>query len=443
MVRTRIMRPLFLLMVGCVLLLRGATSIPAQSFSVQSAQANVSRWMYPFNQNPGARPTASTFAAFGNTGTFDTRDGQYLLGWNTSNYIPVGQGARNYLVRRVHVTLTISSFEPYYVYSDTLRDYRTYFPTNDPNYLTTTNSSSPIELYGVGFRGGYAATNYPADGPFFVNPIGGDYTNRVAYAACFDTNGVLVDVSNNVGDDGTNEIANPFEVAPFAVGVTTNVTPGQLMPAGSQLIFDVNLNDPLIYGYVQRGLNDGNLSFIASALVNANFFSGTPNWPDFYTISNAFATAAQKPLLDIDGTIVRTNLDTDGDGLPDDWEQFAFGSLSSSGTNDMDGDGANNMAEYIAGTNPTDSSSRLRCLWIDRQTNATELCFEIAANRQYAVEWSDNLQAWQEITNPVLSYTSAWLSKTGTNLVYPSPLFAVWRDTNTVNQQRFYRVRIP
>jgi len=69
-------------------------------------------------------------------------------------------------------------------------------------------------------------------------PSSGYYTNRVAYTAGFDTNGILVDVSNNVGDDETNEITSPFEIAPFAVGQTTNVAPGQLMPVGSQLTFD-------------------------------------------------------------------------------------------------------------------------------------------------------------------------------------------------------------
>src|ERR1700744_4571089 len=130
--------------------------------------------MYPFNQSPANRSTASTFAAFGNLGTFDTRDGQYLIGWNMSNSIPVGQGARNYLLSRVTVTLTISS-DMYYAYSGTMRDYRTYFPAGDPRYLPTTDTSCPIELYGVGFRAGftnsggvyvaYAATNFPQNGP--------------------------------------------------------------------------------------------------------------------------------------------------------------------------------------------------------------------------------------------------------------------------------------
>jgi hypothetical protein len=424
---------------------------PAGPFSLQSVPANISRWMYPFNQSPANRDTASTFAAFGSLPAFDTRDGQYLLGWNTSNSVPAGQGAPNYLVNRVRVTLTLSS-DLYYAYDGVLRDYRTYFPTNDPRYVPTTNTGGPVELFGAGFRGAftnsfgtitpYSALNFPQDGPYGANPNGGDFSNRVAYAACFSTNGLLVDVSDNVGDNGTNEIANPFEVAPFAVGATTNAAPGQLMPAGSQLTFDLNLNDPLIYGYVQQGLNQGNLSFIVSSLVNANFFSGSPNWPDFYTIFNVLADTNQFPLLSVQGTVVRPCRDNDGDGLADDWEQFYFGSLGAGATNISDGDGISNLAKYVAGTNPTDTATDLRLLSVSQQPSGTEIHFVPAPSHKYTVQWSGDLVNWQTVTNPLIGYSSAWLAKSGTNLVYPSPVYAVWRDTNAPTQQRFYRIGV-
>src|ERR1700744_5945496 len=157
-------------LVNCALLCWGAISLSAQPFTLAPAPATVTRWMYPFNQSPANRSTASTFAAFGNIGSFDTRDGQYLIGWNLSNSVPVNAGPRNYLVSRVRVTLTISS-DMYYAYDGTLRDYRTYFPPADPRYVPSTDTSSPIELYGAGFRSGftnssgvfipYTATNFP------------------------------------------------------------------------------------------------------------------------------------------------------------------------------------------------------------------------------------------------------------------------------------------
>ena len=422
--------------VGCGVILSGATSALAQPFSIQSAPSDIARWMYPFNASPANRATASVFSGFGSVGSFDTRDAQFLLAWNTSNSIPTGMGARSYLVSRVRVTLTIASGNQY-IYRGTLRDYRAYFPTNDPSYLPPADTNCPVELFGAGFRGGYTALTFPQDGPF-KSAGGAYYTNRNAYAACFDTSGVLVDVSNNVGDDGTNEIAAAFEVAPFAVGQTTNVSPGQLMPAGSQLTFELNLDDPLIYSYVQSGLDSGRLDFVAATLLAASY-GGTPNYPNFYTPFNTLADPDQYPLLDIEGTVVRAYLDSDADGLPDDWEQFCFGRLGLGATNSFTGDGVSNLAKYIAGTNPTNSANNFRLLSIQNQSGVTELRFTFAPSRQYSFQWSDDLWHWQTVTNPPLTFSSAWLAKTGTNVTYPAPVYALWRDTNAVSSQRFYR----
>jgi len=45
--------------------------------------------------------------------------------------------------------------------------------------------------------------------------------------------------------------------------------------------------------------------------------------------------------------------DTDGDGLPDAWEQQYFTNLSQTGSGDPDADGLTNAQEFAAGTNPT------------------------------------------------------------------------------------------
>lgn len=52
--------------------------------------------------------------------------------------------------------------------------------------------------------------------------------------------------------------------------------------------------------------------------------------------------------------------DTDDDRLPDDWEQHTMGTLAQSATNDMDGDGLNNLGELIAGTDPDDDADCFR-----------------------------------------------------------------------------------
>ena len=49
-------------------------------------------------------------------------------------------------------------------------------------------------------------------------------------------------------------------------------------------------------------------------------------------------------------------IDTDSDGLPDNWEIQYFGNLSQTATGDPDGDGLNNLQEYQQGRNPTKSA---------------------------------------------------------------------------------------
>jgi hypothetical protein len=55
------------------------------------------------------------------------------------------------------------------------------------------------------------------------------------------------------------------------------------------------------------------------------------------------------------------NLDADGDGLLNGWEQANFGSPTAAvATDDPDGDGLNNLQEQAAGTDPNDPNSVLK-----------------------------------------------------------------------------------
>lgn len=91
-------------------------------------------------------------------------------------------------------------------------------------------------------------------------------------------------------------------------------------------------------------------------------------------------------------TIART--DTDGDGIPDAWENLYFGNLTTANsTTDTDGDGACDLAEYNAGTVPTDPASRLRITALDLNATHTKagLTWTSVPTRRYRLEYDEDL----------------------------------------------------
>ncbi len=406
-------------------------SAAAQPFTLNFSQPSLDRWMYPFNQSPGTRATAPVFGTFGDGNGVDTRHGQFLLGFDTFAQVATNLGPRNYLIRRVRLTAMINR-DLTFRYDPTPDDYRTYFETNHAEYRPDTDPGKPIELFGVDFRNGYTAATFLENTDFNTNAAAwADAGGRTAFAAGFDTNGVLVDVSNNVGK--TNVAFPRFEVYPFAIGQTTTVAPGDYVPTGTLITFELNLADPLVVQYLQTALDTGRLRLMLTSLSESEFVDGTgtfvPSWPDFFTRDSVLG---DPPTLEFEGTAISAT-DSDHDGLPDDWENFYFTNLTQTAEADFDQDGAGNHAEYVTGTNPTDAASVLRVTGFARtETNAT-VRFNFAASRRYEIEVSSDLQNWSSLTNPTLRY-------------YTAPGVVEWQDinspTNPLPAARYYRVKV-
>jgi hypothetical protein len=79
--------------------------------------------------------------------------------------------------------------------------------------------------------------------------------------------------------------------------------------------------------------------------------------------------------------------DSDGNGLPDNWETNFFGFSGTVASTDTDGDGMSNAQEYIAGTDPTDPSSYLKINSITANGGAT-VTFGAMASKSYTVQYS-------------------------------------------------------
>jgi subtilisin family serine protease len=123
-------------------------------------------------------------------------------------------------------------------------------------------------------------------------------------------------------------------------------------------------------------------------------------------------------------------VDTDGNGLPDWWEQQYFGQLTGTDPNaDPDHDGEDNLAEFLAGTNPTNALS------VFKLNNPS------ATQPRYTIQW-------QSVTNHyynVLRYTNL-LTGPGTFVqtnITATPPLNLFTDTPPANAKNvFYRLQL-
>lgn len=122
------------------------------------------------------------------------------------------------------------------------------------------------------------------------------------------------------------------------------------------------------------------------------------------------------------------NLDSDGDGLSNGWEQTYFGSPLAAGANgDNDGDGASNLHEQAANTNPTNAISVLRFTTLQTTNNNIEL------------RWTGG-QSVRQIIQQTTNLAGPWTSLF-TNLA-PTPITNSLTVSNLSVAPRYFRVQV-
>jgi len=85
-------------------------------------------------------------------------------------------------------------------------------------------------------------------------------------------------------------------------------------------------------------------------------------------------------------------IDSDGDGMDDDWEMAYFGTLTRDGRGDFDGDGQTDLQEFLAGTDPTNQGSALRVLTLaPLGGSGTRLLWSAAPGKTYQAQFKDQL----------------------------------------------------
>src|SRR5262249_36849643 len=123
-------------------------------------------------------------------------------------------------------------------------------------------------------------------------------------------------------------------------------------------------------------------------------------------------------------------VDSDGDGMDDNWELTYFGTLARNGTGDFDGDGMTDLQEYLAGTNPTSAGSSLRLTAVMSGGGLFVLSFNAVAGKSYRIQYSGSMLpgTWTNLTDVPPQGASGPIQVT---------------DPNASPSVRFYRILTP
>ena len=142
------------------------------------------------------------------------------------------------------------------------------------------------------------------------------------------------------------------------------------------------------------------------------------------SLSNSFA------LVQTD--TIQKGADTDGDGIADAWERTNFGNLTTANaTNDFDGDGFSDRAEYLADTSPGNANDLLRI------TAFTQVLGTFGANDN--IRWSSKLTRHYRVQKQNSFPGGAWLDS-GLGLITPDGASTARLLTDSYITNRFYRV---
>ncbi len=260
-------------------------------------------------------------------------------------------------------------------------------------------------------------------------------TNQTATVVANSTNTVNFNVISNLQPFRITNIRMPSDSGSFSwaalpvvmtVGqsnYTIGVASSNLPTSGATLAIT---GDGLTLGAptFKTNLNGSGENFISVAISIAS--NATPGLRAFI-VQQGTNVACANGFLKIRPAV----LDYNFDGLDDVFQRTyfpVFTATNAAPTADPDGDGMKNLAEYIAGTNPTNAASVFKLLSPTNSHSGTAVRWLSVAGKNYQVFSRTNLLSgsWQSNGTAVVA--------TGTNAQYLDP--------NRTNGIRFYRVQV-
>ena len=205
---------------------------------------------------------------------------------------------------------------------------------------------------------------------------------------------------------------------------------GTLTPASGQRLGATlpGIDTPSLLGAWDSApyLHDGSAATLLDVLT-------TRNTNDQHGVTSTLTTNQLFDLVahlqSIDGSANDEPEDLDNDGISDSWER-RFGlnpQTAADATLDSDNDGATNLAEFLAGTDPTEPNSRLQIRDTIRTNSVATFRFSTVPQKIYVAEYVAMLSStnWLPI--------ATMIGDGGEKSV---------ADTNTAASARFYRVRL-
>jgi len=239
------------------------------------------------------------------------------------------------------------------------------------------------------------------------------------------TNVIAVEMHQAGGT--SSDLSFDFELTGVQSFIAPSITAqplSQTVAEGSTATLSVTASGtaPLRYQWRFNGTNlpgatNAALVFVSAQLVNSGNYS-------------VMVTNIAGSVTSLVATVTVSIVDTDGDGLPDVWEDaHNLNKFVNDAALDPDGDNLANAQEFIAGTDPQDALSCLKVEQISASPGTTTLRFTAISNRTYSVLYRDTLpgSTWLKLAD---------VPERTTNRV------AVLPDAAT-NGQRYYRLVTP
>jgi hypothetical protein len=259
-----------------------------------------------------------------------------------------------------------------------------------------------------------------------------DPFNQYAYAA----NLGWLDWSGGSGQTATGAVIGTYVCSGYIYSANVGwINLGSGSPANQ---IQYQNNSAADFGVNQDGL--GNLSGYAyGANIGWITFEQTYGRPKINLITGQLSGSvwsANCGWISLSNSVAYVQTDSispgalDGNGLPIAWELQNFGHTGVDPNADPDGDGMNNLQEYLAGTDPNNANSNLRITSANFDSGGTT----------NAITWNSVTTRYYYVQKATSLGSPAW-TDSGLGLITPTGSSTLGSFTDTNAPARFYRVQ--